>query len=69
MRMMAAVAAMVVLAACGSGEDQPVGGLSAEEAAQLNDAAEMLDASPDSMVAPEDMPLDGESRSEGNGAE
>jgi hypothetical protein len=38
-----------------------VGGVSAEEAAQLNNAAEMLDTSPDSMVAPEDMPLETES--------
>jgi len=47
----------LLLAACGGGDDQGVGGLSADEAAQLDNAAEMLDASPDSMVAPEDMPL------------
>lgn len=56
-----AFAALMLIAGCGGGDDADVGGLSAEEAAQLNNAAEMLDASPDSMAAPEDMPLETES--------
>ncbi|HEY0411965.1 MAG TPA: hypothetical protein VGD66_02340 [Allosphingosinicella sp.] len=40
------------LAACGRGSDRQ-GGLSAEENSELNNAAEMLDTSPDSLV-PED---------------
>lgn len=40
------VAAMVLLTACGDpGDDPGAGGLTADEAAQLNDAAQMLDAS------------------------
>jgi len=62
MRMLNAIAATLLLAACG-GDDTPKGGLSADEAAQLDNAAEMLDASPDSLAAPEDMPLDSESQS------
>ena len=52
------VAAALVLAAlsgCGRrGGDQGVGGVTADEAAQLNNAAAMLDASPDSLAAPQD---------------
>lgn len=54
------VAAVLGLAACGSREG--AGGVSAEEARQLNEAAEMLDASPDSLVANEQVGL-------GNGEE
>lgn len=36
---------LLMLAACGSGDDDPGrGGLSGTEASQLNDAAQMLDA-------------------------
>jgi hypothetical protein len=56
-----ALLAAGVLSACGSGESETVGGVSADEAAQLNNAAEMLDASPDGLAAPEDMPLEAES--------
>lgn len=42
---------LMLLAGCGgSGEES---GLTAEESKQLNEAAEMLDASPDSLVAPD----------------
>jgi hypothetical protein len=56
-----ALAALAMLAACGGGDEAGVGGVTAEEAAQLNNAAEMLDASPDGLTAPEDMPLEMES--------
>lgn len=67
-----ALAALILLAGCGGGEKEAgVGNVSAEEAARLNDATEMLDASPDSMTAPENMQLETESNSAapiGNGA-
>ena len=44
------VAAVLALGACG-GDEPREGGVTAEESKQLNDAAEMLDASPDSLVA------------------
>ena len=44
------VAAVLALGACGGGEDQGAGGVTKEESQQLNEAAEMLDASPDSLV-------------------
>lgn len=49
MRMLATAAALTMLAACG-GEPRD-GGVTAEEAQKLNEAEEMLDASPDSLVA------------------
>lgn len=55
-----ALAALMLLIGCGDNAGE-VGGVTAEEAAQLNNAAEILDASPDSMTAPEDMPLETES--------
>lgn len=59
-----ALAALALLAGCGGGDNEAgVDGVSSEEAAQLNNAAEMLDASPDSLAAPEDMPLETESNS------
>lgn len=59
-----AFAALALLAGCGGRDDKAsVGGVTAEEAAQLNNAAEMLDASPDSLAAPENVPLDMESNS------
>ena len=45
-----AAAVCFTLAACG-GDEQRDGGVTAEESKQLNEAAEMLDASPDSLVA------------------
>jgi hypothetical protein len=53
------MAAAALLAGCGNDER---GGVTAEESEALNNAAEMLDASPDSLVPSEDMPL-------GNGEE
>jgi hypothetical protein len=50
------VAAVLALGACGGGE-QKEGGVTAEEAKQLNEAAEMLDASPDSFVASDETGL------------
>ena len=44
------LAAVLGLSACG-GNEQNENGVTAEEAQQLNEAAEMLDASPDSLVA------------------
>ena len=49
----AALAAALSLVGCG--RDKPVGGVSADEAAALNNAAEMLDASPDGLAAPTGM--------------
>ena len=57
----AALAACAALASCGS-KDESNGSVTPEEAAELNNAAEMLDTSPDSLVAPEEAPL-------GNGEE
>jgi len=56
-----ALLAAGLLVGCGGGENQTVGGVSADEAAQLNNAAEMLDASPDGLAAPEGEPLEVES--------
>ena len=58
---LAALAALALLAGCGGGVSESVGGVSADEAAQLNNAAEMLDASPDGLAAPEGEPLEAES--------
>ena len=46
---LAAAGSLALLAACG--QEQGTGGVTAEESRQLNEAAEMLDASPDSLVA------------------
>lgn len=56
MRMLVAMAALAMTAACG-GERQDKGGVTAEEAQKLNEAEEMLDASPDSLVAADDSQL------------
>jgi hypothetical protein len=53
------VAALLALAACG--RDEGVQNQSSEEAAQLDNAAEMLDASPDSLAVPENAPIEMES--------
>ncbi len=50
------VAAVLALAACG-GDTNETGGVTQEESKQLNEAAEMLDASPDSLVAPDETGL------------
>ncbi|MDB5688911.1 MAG: hypothetical protein JWL91_787 [Sphingomonas bacterium] len=57
------IAAGLSVAGCGEGDNQTVGGVSPEEAAQLNDAAEMLDASADGLAAPEGEAIDSESNS------
>lgn len=57
----AAMSACTMLAGCGS-SDESTGGVTAEESRQLDNAAEMLDASPDGLAAGEDTPL-------GNGEE
>ncbi len=44
-----AILAAVALAGCHGHDDTPVGGVSPDEAAALNNAAEVLDASPDSL--------------------
>jgi hypothetical protein len=58
-----ALVVLILLAGCGGDNEAGVADVSSEEAAQLNNAAEMLDASPDSMAAPENMPLETESNS------
>lgn len=58
---LAMMAAAATLAGCG-GSDDADGALSAEESQELNNAAEMLDASPDSLIAADEAPL-------GNGEE
>jgi hypothetical protein len=50
----AAMALAIALSGCGGGDQ---GGVTPEESAGLNNAAEMLDASPDSLVAGEETPL------------
>lgn len=62
-----AVATLLPAAACG--RDGGVQNQSADEAAQLDNAAEMLDASPDSLAVPENAPLEMESNSGENAAE
>ena len=52
----AMMAAMLALGACG-GPEEGSGGVTREEAEQLNEAAEMLDASPDSLTAPDETGL------------
>jgi hypothetical protein len=47
---LAAFAGLAVLAGCG-GDQAGSGGVTAEEARQLNEAAEMVDVSSDSLVA------------------
>ncbi|WP_157220278.1 hypothetical protein [Flavisphingomonas formosensis] len=59
--------ALLVLGACNRHNEQSVGGVTADEAAQLNNAAEMLDTSPDSLSAPEDAPL-GNADADGSGS-
>lgn len=49
-------AAVLALGACG-GSNEGSGGVTQEESKQLNEAAEMLDASPDSLVAPDETGL------------
>jgi len=49
----AAMASLLALGACGRGDDK-AGGLTAEENRQLDNAAEMLDTSPDSLVPADD---------------
>jgi hypothetical protein len=53
---LAVVAAVLALGACG-GNEQGEGGVTAEESKQLNEAAEMLDASPDSLTATDETGL------------
>ena len=50
------VMASLALGACG-GPEEGSGGVTREEAEQLNEAAEMLDASPDSLTAPDETGL------------
>ena len=50
------IAALLALGACG-GSEEGSGGVTREEAEQLNDAAEMLDASPDGLGAPDETGL------------
>ena len=52
MRVFAGMTALALLAACGGGGDDNA--LTADENAALNEAAEMLDASPDSLIAADD---------------
>ena len=56
MRHKAVIAALLALGACG-GPEEGSGGVTREEAQQLNEAAEMLDASPDSLAASDETGL------------
>ena len=51
----AAAAALALLAGCGGGGGE--GGLTADESKQLNEAAEMLDKAPDTIVPPDETGL------------
>ncbi len=51
----AMLTAAAMLAACGEREGE--GGITSEENRELNEAAEMLDTSPDSLVASDDAAL------------
>jgi hypothetical protein len=52
-----AAALLALLTACGGGEEVNNSGVTAEESLALNEAENMLDASPDSLTATEDAPL------------
>jgi len=53
LQLLVVVAPLCLTAACSSHDDAAnVGGLSPDEASQLNNAAEMLDASADDMALP-----------------
>lgn len=54
---LAAAALIGAAALAGCGEEGGEGGLTAEESRELDNAAEMLDVPPDSLVADEDAPL------------
>lgn len=54
---MAAASALMLLAACGGGEDTNNSGVTREEAVALDNAAEMLDTSADSLVPADDATL------------
>ena len=62
-RLMIAVAGGLFVAGCGEGGNDTVGGVSPAEATQLNDAAEMLDASADGLAAPAGEVIETESNS------
>lgn len=53
----ALVALVAVLALPACGENEGAGGVTKEESQQLNEAAEMLDASPDSLAASDETAL------------
>jgi hypothetical protein len=65
------ILAALALAGCGGHDNTPVGGVSPDEAAGLNNAAEVLDASPDSLgVNAEDesaIPADASTNPDGAG--
>ena len=58
MRMMliGAAGALALLAGCGGGNEE--GGVTAEESKQLNEAAEMLDTAPETIVPPDETGLE-----------
>jgi len=51
------MAALALLTACGDGGEGAAGGVTAEESRQLNEAAAMLDAAPDTIVAADETGL------------
>ena len=57
----------ISLAACGAKKDE--GGLTAEDNQELNNAAEMLDASPDSLVPSDNVALGNGDEAVGTGVE
>lgn len=63
MKVIAGLAALALLAACGGASDKQ-GGLTADENAELNNAANMLDSSPEALNGVDETGLD---TSEANG--
>lgn len=61
MKALAGFAALALLSGCGGGNE---GGLTADENAELNNAANMLDAAPEALSEVDEAPLD---TSEANG--
>ncbi|PTQ10936.1 hypothetical protein CLG96_11195 [Sphingomonas oleivorans] len=56
-----ALAVLMLASACDGNDSPPANSPSPEEAAAINGAAEILDASPDSLAAPENMAIGAES--------
>lgn len=51
------LAGALALAGCGAGDEAGAGGVTAEESRQLNEAAAMLDAAPETVIAADETGL------------